>query len=121
MRMSLGKRGWVALAVGAGLFKVLFFSCVETVPKKSQTLTAIYKVSIGVHNFYEANRHLPSNLNQVKIETEFRNDAWGRPIIYTITSSNSWILRSLGPDGRPGKVNVAYSFDPSNIAGTPVQ
>jgi len=121
MRISLGKRGWVALAVSVSLSILVLFSCVEIVPKEDLTLGNMSILGLQVHNFYEADRRLPGSLEELKPDPQFRNDGWGRPIIYTITSSNSYILTSLGPDGKPGKDNMAYAFDAADVSGTPVQ
>lgn len=121
MSVSLGKKGWVALAVGVGLFVVLFLSCFETVPKKDLTLGNISSLGLQVHSFYEANHRLPTSLEELKPDPRFRNDAWGRPITYTIRTSNNYVLRSLGPEGKSGNDNVAYAFDAADLSGTPVQ
>jgi hypothetical protein len=119
--MTSGRKNCVALVVGVGVFVVLFLLCVEMAPKKDLTLGNISSLGLEVHNFYETNHHLPSNLDQLKTDPRFRNDAWGRPITYTVTSSTSYVLRSLGPHGKPGEDNMAYAFDAADLSGTPAQ
>jgi hypothetical protein len=121
MRLSLVKKGWIAVAVGVGLVVVLFLSCGETVPKKDQTLGNISSLGLQVHNFYETNHRLPASLEELNPDPRFRNDAWGRPMTYTITTSNSYVLRSLGPTGKPGQDSMAYAFNAADLSGTPVQ
>jgi hypothetical protein len=117
----LTRKTLVAAVAGIGLVTAVFLSCIEVAPKSAVTLTAISRLGIDVHSFYETNHHLPTNLEELKPDPRFRNDAWGRPITYTITSSNSYVLRSLGPDGKRGKENMAYTFDAADLSGTPVQ
>jgi hypothetical protein len=121
MSMALGRRAWLVLAVSVGFLVVLFLLCIDIVPKRDLTLGNISSLGLQVHSFYEANHRLPSNLQELKAEPRFKNDAWGRPITYRMTSSNSYTLRSLGPRGKPGKDNMVYSFDARDLSGTPAQ
>lgn len=121
MHMSLGKKGWLALAAAAALLVMLFVSFADWPSRRDTTLGNISRFGLQVHSFYEANHRLPADLEELRPDPRFRNDAWGRPITYTVTSTSSYVLRSLGPDGKPGKDNMAYSFDAADVSGTPVQ
>ena len=121
VRITLEKKGWLGLAAGFGLLVILFVSFADWPSNRDTTLGKISRLGLEVHNFYETNHHLPSNLDQLKIDPHFRNDAWRRPIAYTTTGTNSYVLRSLGPDGKPGKDNMAYTFDAADLSGNPVQ
>lgn len=121
MPMSPQKKAWLALAAAIALFAILFVSFAGWPSKRDTTLGNISRLGLQVHNFYEASHRLPVSLEELKPDPRFRNDAWGRPITYTITASNSYVLRSLGPDGKPGKDNVAYAFDAADLSGTPMK
>jgi hypothetical protein len=119
--MNPQKKGWLALAAATALFAILFVSFADWPSKRDTTLGNISRLGLQVHNFYEANHRLPGSLEELKPDPRFRNDAWGRPITYTIMTSNSYVLRSLGPDGKPVKDNVAYAFAAADLSGVPVQ
>jgi hypothetical protein len=109
------------MAATVALLLILLVSFADWPSKRDTTLGTISRLGLEVHSFYEANHRLPVSLDELKPEPRFRNDAWGRPITYTITTSNSYVLRSLGPDGKPVKDNVAFAFDAADLSGVPVQ
>jgi hypothetical protein len=121
MRLNLVKKRWVALVAGAGVLVLLFISFADWPLKSDTTLGNISRLGLEVHTFYEANHRLPSNLEELKVGPRLRNDGWGRPITYMVTSSNSYVLRSFGPGGKLGKDNMVYSFDASDVSGVPVR
>lgn len=118
--MSFRRKCWAFLGVAVGLLLLVFLSCVEKVPKKDLTFTAINSVSLEINRYYQTNHHLPPSLAALNIAPQSLSDGWGRRIVYTVTNSNRYVLKSLGPGGKPGEDNTAYSFDPRDVAPVPL-
>lgn len=92
----------------------------ERETKGEITLNAIVKLGTEARKFYKLSHRLPSSLEELNLGPDYRKDGWGRPIIYAITSSNTFLLTSVGGGGKMNMDNIIYQFDvldPGALAG----
>ena len=94
---------------------VLSVSCdAVRIPPRDRTLRTINKTSIAIGHFYRAHNRLPTDLNEVDIPHPCV-DSWDRPIIYTLSGTNAYVLMSYGESGRSGGDAIARMFDADDI------
>lgn len=71
--------------------------------KLKDTLGRMNAILVAVENYRSARKKLPQSLQDlgsVMDDTQMRNDGWGNPMIYLVDqSNNTFVLRSVGPDG----------------------
>jgi hypothetical protein len=79
----------------------------ETPPqdeKLKDTLGRMNAILVAVENYRTARKKLPlslQDLGSVMEDAQMRNDGWGNPLIYLVDlSNNTFVLRSVGPDGK---------------------
>jgi hypothetical protein len=69
------------------------------------TVTAMDETAYRIGMYLQKNGRLPPNFNSLPVREGYINrttDGWDRPLIYTIESGNTVLLKSLGADGKPG-------------------
>ena len=72
--------------------------------KLNDTLGRMNAILVAVENYRTARKKLPQSLQDlgsVMDDAQMRNDGWGNPMIYLVDlSNNTFVLRSVGPDGK---------------------
>src|SRR6267143_1142369 len=100
--VRLGDRDWISLdellsAINEGRRKV--------------TIEGLRKLADGIAKYRDRNGSIPDSrdivsltnvLHPAYINDLVREDAWGHPIDYQVSSGTAFKLISPGPDGRPG-------------------
>ena len=121
--MKLKGKSWKALlGIIGGVIAVSCFALLDSPTKSDRTYNIIFDLSREMRRFYISSHRLPTNLSEVNSSSYSRwgakplSDIWGNPIIYTITGSNTFVLKSFGPGGKPGKGNMVFTFDVTNPA-----
>ena len=100
--VRLGDRDWISLdellaAINEG--------------RRRETAVALDKIAAAIAKYRDSNGSIPSArdiigltdvLHPLYMSELIRQDAWGNPIDYEVTSGSSFRLLSRGPDGRRG-------------------
>ena len=99
-------RRWIiALAIAAPAVGVVYFSCVDVIPKSAITPSAMTETSVRIEMYYQRNMRLPPDLTVLPVREGYANritDAWGRSLVYTVGAGDAFTLSSLGEDGVSG-------------------
>jgi hypothetical protein len=80
-------------------------SLYEVIPPRDNTLSAMTETKVRIEMYLQKNGRLPPDFNSLPVRENHVNqtdDAWHRPLLYTIESGNTVVLKSLGADGKPG-------------------
>lgn len=85
--------------------------------KRWKTLIYLSEARSLIMEDQQANRVLPENIqdaseNWSPDKLRLLNDAWGHPLEYQKTSHNSFLLRSLGRDGKVGGIGEDEDLTP---------
>lgn len=113
MRGTLARLTWNILSVllmAAALFVaglVAFaFLLVHPIPNSAKTLSAITATSVRIEMYVgTSDKRLPPSLEALPKQQGHANrvtDGWDHPLIYAVTSANTFTLTSLGGDGLVG-------------------
>jgi hypothetical protein len=87
---------------------VLLCGCeplIDRIPPRDLTFTAMAETKVRMEMYLQKNERLPPDFKSLPVRENHANrtdDAWHRPLIYTIESGNTVVLKSLGADGKPG-------------------
>jgi hypothetical protein len=80
-------------------------SLIDTIPPRSMTVTAMDETIVRMDIYLQKNGRLPPDFSSLPVREGYMNrttDGWNRPLMYTIESGNTVVLKSLGADGKPG-------------------
>jgi hypothetical protein len=80
-------------------------SLYDVIPPKDNTRSAMTETSVRIGMYLEKNGHLPPDIKSLPIRPDHVNqtdDAWHRPLLYSVEPGNTVVLKSLGADGKPG-------------------
>jgi hypothetical protein len=81
-------------------------SLIDTIPPRDLTVTAMDETAYRIGMYLQKNGRLPADFKSLPVRDGYANetnDAWHRPLIYTIESGNIVVLtRSRRQTGRLG-------------------
>jgi hypothetical protein len=116
VKRPLVRRTTLLLAASAVALLLIAMSMVHVIPPRALTITAMGETSVRIRLHWHREKSLPADLSALPLRGGYANrttDAWKRPLLYSIESSDTFTLRSLGRDGKPGG-----SEDDADIAHT---
>jgi hypothetical protein len=99
------RRAIVTVAVISIALALLAVTLVDVVPRRAITPTAIEETSVRIGLYFYHHKYLPPDLAVLPVRDNYANrttDAWDRPLMYSITSGDSFTLSSFGRDGVAG-------------------
>lgn len=70
----------------------------------------IHGTATKVGAFYSSRGHFPENIGQALGSPGPAMDPWHHAIEFRVISEDRYELRSLGPDGQPGRGDIAGTF-----------
>ena len=104
------------LIIVAFIGGVLFNGLMTRVPKDASTRGRLMRLKRDIAAFYDQNRILPESLDELKMSGSASDNsvsmenAWGGPILYSVSNGTTVILTTYGPGGAESEVKQTFSL-----------
>ncbi len=104
------------LMVVAFIGGFLFDGLITRVPKDASTRGRLMQLKRDLANFYDQNRILPESLDALKrsglafAKSAPKENAWGGPILYSVSNGTTVVLKTYGPGGAESEVKQTFTL-----------
>ncbi len=94
----------------------LFNGLMTRVPKDASTRGRLMRLKSDIAAYYDRNKILPESLDELKMsgsasdESVPMENAWGGPILYSVTNGTTVILTTYGPGGAESEVKQEFTL-----------
>jgi hypothetical protein len=103
----------IAVAFIGGCF---FDGLITKVPPDASTRGRLIRLKHEIADFYARNKVLPESLDALEMSDSFttksapKENAWGGPILYSVSNGTIVVLNTYGPGGAEAEVKQSFSL-----------
>lgn len=104
------------LIIVAFIWGFIFDGLITRVPPDASTRGRLMRLKHDIADFYARNKTLPESLDSLRksdsaaAKSVPKENAWGGPILYSVSNGTMVILKTYGPGGAESEVKQTFSL-----------